>query len=98
MHLILAIFLSSSGQAVVRVEVVQSIQEGYEKGAFFSGTASDFEVYRGTYGGVPREASRAIEACLAACEDQPIAFSVEHPFVRLGGGMPSYNTIVEGSL
>lgn len=98
MYLILAIFLSSSGPAFVRVEVIKSIEEGHEMGAFFSGTASDFAVYRGTHGGVPHEASQALEACLAACEDQPIAFSVEYPFVRLGGGMPSYDTVGEGSL
>lgn len=88
MHL-MAIFLSFVGPPIVRVQVVRSIEEGERMGAFFTGTASNFAVYRGTHGGIPREASQALEACLAACEGQLIAFSIECSFVRLGGCMPS---------
>lgn len=95
MHSILAIFLSSAGPAIVRVEVVRSVQEGYDRGALFSGTADNFAVYRGTHGGVLHEAIWAIEACIAECEGKSVAFSVEHPFERRG--MLSYNTAGEGS-
>lgn len=85
MHL-MAIFLSFVGPPIVRVQVVRSIEEGERMGAFFTGTASNFAVYRGTHGGVPSGALEALGVCLAECEGKWVTFSVERSFERLGKG------------